>query len=102
MSDYIKRDDAIDVIRTMMSVRPLDSDRYVLSDVKDRLRRVSSADVVERKKGEWITVWVYKDEESGYWKLKCSACGKSRFYDMTKYPFCPSCGAYMRGENNAD
>ena len=44
MEDLIKRKDAIDVIRTMMSVRPLDSDKYILSYVADRIRSIPSAE----------------------------------------------------------
>ena len=64
-----------------------------------------TADVVERKRGEWIAKpqeWYIGDTE---WM--CSKCKEQfspidmiqeDFFKMMK--FCPHCGADMRGENN--
>ena len=48
----------------------------------------------ERKKGKW---------EDG--EAKCPVCGEDKFKDLDadiwadwKPPFCPNCGAYMRGK----
>lgn len=51
-----------------------------------------AADVVERKRGKWI---------SG----KCDQCGEHAPYwcmasTYCKSNFCPNCGAYMRGDND--
>lgn len=56
----------------------------------------------ERKKGEWIERKVYSMTIMDYQHAKCSVCGKylttpyQYFFD--NYPFCPNCGAEMRGE----
>lgn len=58
-----------------------------------------STDVVERKKGCWITAWV-----NGVEFQHCTECGAyvqgiffANDYDVN---FCPSCGADMREDNN--
>lgn len=51
-----------------------------------------TADVVERKRGEWI-----KDEESIFaHRYRCSVCAFYRIGAPTKY--CEDCGADMRKE----
>ena len=45
----------------------------------------------ERKKGKWI------DDKCSACGYKCSACGY-RVEPWNNTPYCPSCGAYMRGE----
>ena len=47
-----------------------------------------SADVVERKKGEWI------NNTNG--TFECSLCG----WKHSRSNYCPNCGADMRGEEN--
>lgn len=55
-----------------------------------------------RTKGEWISV---EDEEQPCDEWDCTACGQRRTFlcemdadDMKEnYPFCPNCGADMRG-----
>ena len=64
-----------------------------------------TADVVERKRGEWIKIDKY-DKESN---VQCSVCLEEFDYiDGVCYLchgyelplFCPNCGADMRGDNN--
>ena len=58
-------------------------------------RSIPTADVVERKRGEWewydrtLSQWYI---ERGY---RCSACG---FEQEDETNFCPNCGAKMDGE----
>lgn len=51
----------------------------------------------ERPHGEWV-----RYTEDGFAYAKCSACkwdsGESFEYAMDRFPFCPNCGADMRGE----
>ena len=44
----------------------------------------------ERKKGKWISVF---DEDED----RCSECQATFFCAMTRFNFCPNCGADMRG-----
>ena len=54
-----------------------------------------AADVVERKRGEWV---------KGTWRSKCSVCG---FYgsvfdaDFHTFNFFPNCGADMRSRHDS-
>ena len=87
MSDYIKREMA-EVALGSMSM--LDGKIFV-EDAIAKISRLPSADVVERKRGEWIV-----DEEQG--TSTCSNCGIVwQFIDGTSGSnFCPDCGADMR------
>ena len=55
----------------------------------DFLNRIKDADVAEVRRGEWV-------ERDG--KTWCSLCDKSN--KQYKPPFCPHCGADMRGNKN--
>ena len=48
-----------------------------------------SADVVERKRGEWF--------DRGSLSCRCSNCGCK---STKEYSFCPNCGADMRGRKD--
>ena len=70
------------------SIENVDGRAYVLirlSTVFEIIKQLPSAEP-ERKKGKWI------DD-------KCSACGY-RVEPWNNTPYCPSCGAYMRGEQD--
>ncbi len=59
----------------------------------------------ERKTGEWIGTEYdgYADGNSVYYEWKCSKCGCIIEEEgRPTYNYCPQCGAYMRGEANAD
>ena len=53
--------------------------------------KLPAADVVERKRGEWI--W-----DSRFSDYTCSECHN---WDLKTPNFCSNCGADMRGEKNA-
>lgn len=56
------------------------------------IKDAPTADVVERKKGEWIMKWhCFLHSEVPM----CSQCLK---FSPLKYDFCPKCGADMRKE----
>ena len=86
MSDYIKREHAIIRISDLMDC-----------DMSEYFEDIPSADVVERKHGEWIdnTNDTYTPSE------KCSECGHVihaiSSHDAFHYKFCPNCGARMKG-----
>lgn len=56
--------------------------------------------VVVREKGEWVErKEIFNESEGETDAIGCSKCGKSqRKYNRT--PFCPNCGADMRGAIN--
>jgi len=116
MAEYIKKDEIIKLIRedkveitpNLLTIAMFAApngysaeDCYkAINDTCDRhikeIRNLPGADVIERKKGKWEwynCVWV------------CSCCGKNPTkgmgYVQSKeqlFPFCPYCGADMRGE----
>jgi hypothetical protein len=99
MDDLIRRQDAIDALNKMKIYRPLDSDRYVISDCLNKIVNLPSA----QKKGHWNFV--------GDNLFKCTCCEEMyttqqlnglRVYDKDPYCpfFCPHCGADMRGEDD--
>ena len=109
MNDYIKREDAIKTIKeyfvdsdTAISEHPDDVFRYNsgLQSALEAVFDIPSADVVERKHGEWIG-------KNGNRK-RCLECGEFALYKFVNVGsfhekqsnFCPHCGADMRGNNN--
>lgn len=90
MSDYIKREDAINAIF---------SNAFTPSVVRRVLRQIPSADVVERKRGEWELHNVIFDI------LKCTSCGSTincnafGEYYKKHWKFCPNCGAEMENRD---
>ena len=79
MTEYIKREDAIETFYTATG----DGDKadWAVGVIKS----IPSADVVERKRGEWY--------DRGSLSCRCSNCGCKA---NKEYSFCPICGADMR------
>ena len=90
MSDYIKREDAIETIYKLREhFKCWDTDDDIA--IKNTLNAIPPADVRENVRGEWI--FPYGDKKY----KRCSVCG-SVFYSIPyNTNFCPSCGADMRG-----
>ena len=103
---YIKREDAIRVIqysnldcmnkdeRTSLIQNISSADVVEKREVREAyekgyLHGSVSADVVEHKRGEWVT----KLNNPLNAILKCSVCGRA---SVDKHNFCPNCGADMR------
>lgn len=89
MSDYIKREDAMDAWYT--------NERY--TDIEG----IPSADVVEQKHGKWIDTephlkdWQQRKSGMAYY---CSVCGHRAGKNKHRtYKYCPWCGAKMDGES---
>ena len=60
---------------------------------------IIASDVKDVLNGEWKHVKWVKDEdwqEGGYWISRCSICSMP-YHSET--PYCPHCGAYMRGKS---
>lgn len=99
MAEYINRDE---ILRRLDECKGEPSElcyTYALyRSVEHIVRDIPAADVAEVKHGEWI------DKPTGAygrWQSWCSACGKhSGIGGITSNqhkPFCPNCGADMRG-----
>ena len=58
-----------------------------------------AADVVERKRGEWL---LERDPDGKPYCFHCSVCDGDFHYIgiSVAYKFCPNCGADMRGEKH--
>ena len=67
---------------------------YGYVDVHDILQ-TPTADVVERKKGEWIDCGSIWGDEYEHRMWRCSECTIPNY---KKTRFCPNCGADMRGK----
>lgn len=103
MSDYIKREGAIEAIDGIDWYKCNDRGRLVqggtshdmmflpYAAVIDTLKSIPAADVVERKKGEWIWTETGDADYEQYWV--CSECSEHNYYESN---YCPNCGADMR------
>ncbi len=98
MAEYIDRDAALALLK---------DDREVCADSKEELkyirediRSIPAADVVERKVGKWILSEIQRQEdvENDNYQYHCSNCGKGDVHakGMT-VPYCWHCGAQMIG-----
>lgn len=61
----------------------------------------------ERKQGEWLEVSVSEIETIEEWQsARCSYCGLYHttpyLYYVSLHPYCPSCGAKMRGKEKTN
>ena len=102
MSDYIDRDKALaETWRNPSYTDPMN----VLTEIRDRLRALPAADVVERKTGKWKG---YNTEEPHKWLrndgtpifLVCSeCCGTVMNNGSAHWNYCPNCGAKMEGQD---
>jgi len=122
MSDLIDRNDAIEAIKfekVYMTAYRGSSNGYVSEGnpfkqynkgLDDAIKAINSLTPVkpERKKGKWIDIsWSEPDQNvccTSYsiQSAKCSICGKYHttpyLYSLDYFPYCPNCGADMRGE----
>lgn len=89
MNDLISRQAVIDALNGMKIYRPLVSDRWVISDCLNKIVNLPSAE----RHGRWTREVL--GNTSGYWTTvmyKCSACESMA---ISKYHYCPNCGARM-------
>lgn len=71
------------------------------TDVKMVMRtpwRIPTADVVERKHGKWETA--YLDQQYAGCRPSVIYCSNCHIVSAFKTPFCPNCGADMRGRED--
>lgn len=95
MRDYIDRKAAIDATWKEPSYTdPLN----VLTEVRDRIEALPSAEVEPVKRGKWIY-----DNQFHWYRASCSKCGYKRVTDIkaekwNDWHYCPHCGARMESE----
>ena len=96
MSDLISRSATLEILRQAKRDRPLDSDRWVISDIANKVCKLPEPSVgLERKKGRWI---FYKSPDKYHCGLvKCPFCFTEGIAEADEYNFCPNCGAELRG-----
>lgn len=88
MSDLIDRQAAIEIVRVRCARIPTMAIR-AMQELKDL-----PAEEPERKRGKWVKM---SDSFGTYYA--CNCCGEDCTPHGMKTPFCPSCGADMRGNN---
>lgn len=95
MSDYIKRNVALDAMRDVM--KQAKHLRPPLYDAIDNVKNLPSADVVEVRHGHWTVKhpeYMRLDRSTDV--MECSECGHRilrRTGEIANY--CPNCGAKM-------
>ena len=107
MTDYIKREDAIDYLTTNMNWFDADgietSEEEKRADITELVNGVSSADVAPVRHGHWdvrepMPMHDIKGNLSwGHWYV-CTGCGFATTAiegHITQYRYCPNCGAKM-------
>lgn len=99
MARYIDADEALRQLKNCKADNPCKPPYSGIWDTAmviaiDVVRSMPSADVVERKRGEWTRI-DYRPFGHDY---ICGICNKS---SAESSDFCPHCGADMRGEQNA-
>lgn len=98
MSDYIKRDDAIRLLRGRAAAKYPVSFYVGLFAAADEIGRMPDTDVAPVVRGRWVEhvdplPWC-EDDVDVFWE--CSACGTPNF---ALNPYCPQCGARMEAES---
>ena len=94
--------DADDMIKSLMDMTFYDDEGYTIDDHEDRLAiaksfvdSVPAVDAEPVRYGRWV-----RDE----FGAKCCACGlyayRDKFDQPWESPYCPNCGADMRGEQD--
>ena len=86
MSDYIKREDVIEVFEKCS----MEDDKLFLVIVRALVNSIPAADVAEVKHGKWIAEY----ERQGNYS-HCSLCDCRCAGYTPNYKFCPNCGAKM-------
>ena len=102
MSDYIKREDALEQFDYY------DLGEYLTTQIRGMLMDIPSADVAPVRHGHWnvrepMPMHDIKGNLSwGNWYV-CTGCGFATTAiegHITQYKYCPSCGARMDGDSN--
>lgn len=99
MSDYIKRDEAVEKLRHLRDKCGNEEMGFALNWGANLVQQMLAADVRENVHGYWIPALDYSN---GNEDIECSACGEwfksielcGRFGEPN---YCPCCGSMNRG-----
>lgn len=102
MAEYIEKQHLLDFLNACIEEEKGTRHQVIVEAIKMTIERMPSADVVERKKGEWMaTKFSFKLEHQSerHTYYTCSVCNASYECENADYDFsfCPNCGADMRG-----
>ena len=92
--EYIKRSDALDAVFHQYCASS-DETEEALGNAIEEIRAIQTADVQEVRHGMWMPIIEGNEYGESYQVgCFCSECGVELGYES---PFCPDCGADMRG-----
>ena len=86
MTDYIKREDALNTIRNTFTGMTADT-------LELRINDIPSADVAPVRHGRWKKDYLCSINGGTYSVIRCSECDFQ--FPMTVTNYCPNCGAKM-------
>ena len=99
MADYIRRDDALFVLRKAERGGSMTA-LTRLERAYAEIRELPAADVAEVVHGEWLRS---DDDWNSLTTIQCSSCGEEWCFEtdddvsLLNYKHCPNCGAKMDG-----
>lgn len=91
MAEYIDKEQLLDFIQMI----PIDLGYREIEDVKQFVKEIPAADVVERKTGKWINYL-----EDGF--VECPFCKSATNCDgdIAELHYCFNCGAKLEGDDD--
>lgn len=103
MSDYIKREDAIDYLVTNMNWFDADgietSEEEKRADITELVNGVPSEDVAPVRHGRWTDEIIALGNLAVPMHYECSMC---LFRSLYRFNYCPNCGAKMDEEETKE
>lgn len=66
---------------------------YVSDFVCEQMKKIPIADVVEVKRGKWVSAPI---KEKGYDSKTIPTCTNCGYQSFITYTFCPECGARLK------
>ena len=88
MEEYISKKDALNICQESIDFSAQIDNPSAGAEayrIRNLIRQLPSADVVERKQGKWKQIEL---------EQRCSICGFRHWTDC-EYRYCPNCGAEM-------
>lgn len=101
MSDYIKREDALNAFRRVYMIpgRGTAKEIYTkqIENTYKDIEAIPAADVIEQKHGKWMPIYDGNEFGEVYQSgVYCSECDE----ELQSEPnYCPNCGARMDGDS---